>query len=156
MKPVAIYSSPIERTWETASAIGEKCGLEPVSHDGLLELDFGKWAGRTLRQLNQLKAWREVQVSPSTFRFPDGESFVTAQHRAVLTTLEVSGKHPKQTIVLVSHADIIKLILSFFLGQPLDQMQRLVISPGSVSIIEQKSGFSPIVSGVNLGGSSSG
>lgn len=132
----AIYSSPIERTWETAQIIAQPQGLEPIAEEGLLEVDYGRWSGRTLRSLYRLKAWQTVQTTPSRMTFPEGESIADAQRRAVDTCEALAGRHGKDTIALVSHADIIKAILSHFLGQPLDLFQRIVVSPASVSAID--------------------
>ncbi|MGA7270163.1 MAG: histidine phosphatase family protein [Acidimicrobiia bacterium] len=136
VKLKAIYSSPLERTRETAEIIARPHGLEPVVHDGLLEVDYGKWSGRTLKSLYRLKAWHTVQVTPSRMTFPDGESIAAAQRRAVDTCEALADRHGKDTIALVSHSDIIKAILSHFLGQPLDLFQRIVISPASVSVVD--------------------
>lgn len=132
----AIYTSPLERTWETAEIVARAHGLEPTVEDGLLEVDYGKWSGRTLKSLSRLKAWQTVQITPSRMTFPDGESIPAAQRRAVDTCEALARRHGKGTIALVSHSDIIKVILSHFLGQPLDLFQRIVIAPASVSVVD--------------------
>ncbi len=132
----AVYSSPIERTWETAEIIARPHDLEPVAEQGLLEVDYGRWSGRTLKSLYRLKAWRTVQMTPSRMVFPGGEAIAEAQRRAVETCEALSRRHVRDTIALVSHADIIKAILSHFLGQPLDLFQRIVVSPASVSVVD--------------------
>lgn len=150
-RPVALYSSPVERTWETALEIGAVTGLEPIAHPGLTEVDFGRWSGRTLRDLSRLKAWSAVQSVPSRVRFPDGESLVEARDRAVAACEDIARSHRRQTVVLVSHADVIKAVLSHYLGQALDQFQRLVVMPASVSVVDLPSQGAPRVLGVNLG-----
>ena len=60
----ATYASPITRTWETALEIARATGsATPISHDGLLEIDFGTWTGRPLKALSKLKAWSTVQLT---------------------------------------------------------------------------------------------
>ena len=76
-----------------------------------------------------------VQQSPSTFRFPSGESFSEMATRSFDTVVELARQHRGEAIVLVSHADPIKAILSAAAGAPLDSFQRLVISPCSVSTL---------------------
>lgn len=151
-KIAAIYASPIERTWETAQQVGNLQGLEPVGEDGLLEVDYGAWSGRTLASLAKLKAWRVIQSTPSQFVFPDGEGLLEAQQRAVQTVMRLAGRHRKQTIALVSHADIIKSVVSHFLGQPLDLFQRIGVAPTSVSVIDLPHGAPPRVVAVNTNG----
>ncbi len=149
--PVALYSSPVERTWETALEIGAAAGLEPAVHPGFTEVDFGRWTGRTLRDLSRLKAWARVQAAPSRFRFPEGESFLDVRHRAVSACEDLAATHRRKTVAVVSHADVIKTVLSHYLGQPADLFQRLVVAPGSVSILELPADAPPRVVGINLG-----
>ena len=80
-KPAALYVSPLERTRETAAPIAKATGLRAVVERGLLECDFGTWTGKRLATLSKRPEWRTVQHAPSTFRFPDGESFVEMQQR---------------------------------------------------------------------------
>ena len=142
----AIYASPLERTMETAQPIAEALGLGVFPEPGLLEVDFGEWQGKTLKQLRRRKLWRSVQNSPSITRFPEGETFADAQHRIVGAIENLSGKHkPKDLIVCVSHSDIIKLAVSYYLGQPLDLFQRLIVAPASISTLIIYEGWARVV-----------
>ena len=89
-----------------------------------------------------------MQNAPSTFRFPNGESFIEMQSRMWTTIQRLVVKHAGETIVLVSHADPIKAAVTQAQGVALDLFQRTVISPCSVSILAFGHG-SPIVLGVN-------
>lgn len=148
----AVYSSPIERTWETAQAVAEAHRLEPVAHDGLLEVDYGDWSGRTLASLAKLKAWRVVQSTPSRVTFPNGEALADAQRRAVRVCEELAARHRKATIALVTHADIIKSVVSHYLGQSLDHFQRVGVAPASVSVLDLPPGGPPMVVATNTNG----
>ena len=131
----AVYASPLERTRETAAAIGTRLGLKVGVEKGLLECDFGEWTGAELKALNRLPEWGTVQRYPSGFRFPNGESFREMHTRITDTVARLRARHPGQTIVLVSHADPIKAAVADATGTPLDLFQRIVISPCSVSAI---------------------
>jgi probable phosphomutase (TIGR03848 family) len=146
-KPAAIVTSPVQRCVETARIIGEPHGLHPTVDDGFAEVDFGRWQGRTLSSLRKLKAWRSVQLAPSRFRFPEGESFVEVQARAVDALERLAGR--QETVVVCSHADVIKLILSLHLGQPLDAFQRIGIAPASISVLDLEPGFPARVVSIN-------
>ncbi len=61
----AIYSSPLERAMETATSIGEACGLKVIQESGLIETNVGKWQGRSLAALRLTKQWKVVQHAPS-------------------------------------------------------------------------------------------
>lgn len=144
----AVFTSPIERTLETARIVADRHGLQPTVEEGLTEMDFGSWTGRTLKSLRRTKLWGVVQNAPSRARFPEGESFVEAQTRAVAAVERIASGAGRGTAVAVSHADVIKLILTYYLGQPLDLFQRLVIHPASASEVILGSG-PPMVGFVN-------
>jgi probable phosphoglycerate mutase len=151
-KPVAIYSSPLERTKETATPLASALHLKTQIDRGLLECDFGAWTGKRLSTLSKRAEWRSVQNSPSSFRFPDGESFSEMQLRIWSTLERLAAKHRNRTIVAVSHADPIKAAVTYAQGVPLDLFQRTVISPCSITAIVVTNG-APLVLCVNNTGS---
>ncbi len=150
--PSALYASPLERTRETAAPIARALGLRVATNRGLLECDFGDWTGKTLAALRKKPEWRAVQHSPSTFRFPQGESFTEMQLRIWTTLEQLAQRHPGETIVVVSHADPIKAAVTYAQGVPLDLFQRTVISTCSISAVAFTP-TTPIVLCVNNTGS---
>ena len=152
VKLAAVYSSPIERTWETALEIASPRGLEPIREDGVVEIDYGDWSGRTLKSLYPLKAWKTVQSTPSRMTFPNGENLADAQRRAVAAVDRLAHTHRKHTIAVVTHADIIKAVVAHYLGTPLDLFQRIGVSPASVTVIDLPLEGSPLVVAVNTNG----
>jgi broad specificity phosphatase PhoE len=131
-----LYSSPMERAVETAELIAQALGLEIVIRPGLLETNCGDWAGKTVKSLRRLKVWREIQNNPSRFRFPGGETFVECQQRIVGEIEFLRTQHaPKDTVICVSHADPLKLLVAHYLGLPFDNFQRLSIDPASITIL---------------------
>ena len=150
--PTAVYASPLERTRETAAPIASALGLRVRTAAGLIEADVGDWTEKSLRKLYKTKEWPTVQRWPSGFRFPGGESFADMSVRSMDAVLTLVAGHPGETIVAVSHADPIKAIVAVAAGVPLDLMQRLVISPCSVSALLFTSG-GPVVLCVNSTGS---
>jgi probable phosphomutase (TIGR03848 family) len=146
----AVYTSPLERTRETAAPIARALGVRSRRRKGLLECDFGAWTGKRLTDLMKKPEWRTVQSTPSEFRFPQGESFMEMQQRIVSELHTLAGRHPGRAIVAVSHADPIKAALAHFAGTHLDLFQRLVVSPCSVSAVLL--GGTPIVLSVNSTG----
>src|SRR5688572_6590065 len=133
----AIYSSPLERTMETAQPIAQARKLEVIPAPDLLEAELGKWEGRSWKVLRLTKAWKVVQNAPSRFRFPEGESFAEAQLRYANALERIAKKHnkPKDIVAVVFHADPIKLAVSYFLGLPLDHFQRLGCNTGSLTML---------------------
>lgn len=148
--PVAgIYSSPLERTRETAEPTAACTGLEVHENAGLIECDFGEWTGAALAEIAGLPQWQTVQHAPSAFRFPDGESFTQMQARMVGTLEALCTAHAGGVVVCFSHADPIKAAVAHALGTHLDLFQRIVIGPGSVSAISYTEGQAPAVLMVN-------
>lgn len=132
----AVYSSPLERTMETAQPIAKAHGLQVVPREGLIETDVGKWQGKKIKKLQKLEIWRKVQLNPSRFQFPGGERIEDGQHRFVQEVEYLAEKHASQDmIVCVSHSDPIKLIVAYYLGLPLDMYQRLSVSPASITTL---------------------
>jgi probable phosphomutase (TIGR03848 family) len=131
----AIYSSPLERTRETAAPLAARRGLRIVPHKGLLECDFGEWTGQELSALMKLPEWSTVQRYPSGFRFPQGESFAEMQTRITGALAELVANHPGGLIAAFSHADPIKAAVAHALGTHLDLFQRISISTCSATAI---------------------
>ncbi|GBC87562.1 Phosphoserine phosphatase 1 [bacterium HR12] len=131
----AIYSSPLERCRETAAPLARARGLRVRVRRDLLEVNYGEWSGRSIRELARTKAWRAVQRTPSAVRFPGGETLPEVQARAMDAVRDIAEAHPDGVVALVTHADVVRLALAGFLGAPLDLSQRLAIDPGSVSVV---------------------
>jgi probable phosphoglycerate mutase len=96
---------------------------------------YGKWEGKKIKKLAKKRAWHVVQYYPSRMRFPDGESLLEVQFRAVQALEALCLAHGDEAIAVVSHADLIKLILAHYLGVHIDLFQRIVVSPASVSVL---------------------
>ncbi len=135
----AIYTSPVQRCRETARMIAGPHTLAPLTDRRLIEADYGRWAGRTLKDLQRLKAWQRLMAHASRFRFPEGETLTEVQVRAVAAFEELALKHGDETVIVVSHADVIRTLLCHYLGTPLDLIHRLQVGPTSLSIIELNS-----------------
>ena len=144
----AIYSSPLERTKQTAQAISAELGVNVKQDRGLIELDVGDWTGRKLAQLRKLKSWSAVQKYPSGFRFPNGESFTEMQTRVAGSVNRLVERHPGKAVIAVSHADPIRALVAHAMGTHLDLFQRTVVSPCSVTAILYAS-HGPVVLSVN-------
>ena len=131
----AIYSSPIERTMQTARVIASRHGTAVKTRRGLGEVQYGGWTNRSLKSLMKTKLWGQVQRFPSAARFPDGETLREVQSRAIAEIERIVADHPKGKVCLVSHGDVIKLVAAHYLGVHIDLFQRIVIDPASVSVI---------------------
>lgn len=145
----AVYASPLERTQDTAKIVAKILGLRVRTRRGLGEVDYGDWTDRPLGQLRRRKDWAVIQQTPSRFTFPGGESIRAAQSRVVEQLETLAAEHPREAIVAVSHADIIKAAVAHFLGMPLDTFQRIVVSPASITVLALPAGGAPMLLGLN-------
>jgi probable phosphoglycerate mutase len=149
-KLTGVYTSPLERCRETANALTRPRRLRPRIDRRFIEIDYGKWSGRRLNDLRQLKAWKHLMETPSRFRFPGGsESLGAAQQRAVAGIETLALRYPEKTIAVVSHNDVIRLVLAYYLGMAADLIHRLHVAPTSVSVVELHSDRGPVVPTVN-------
>lgn len=132
----AIYSSPLERTMETAQAIAQyHTNLAIQPEPGIGEVGYGKWQGQKLSVLARYKKWYNIQNYPSRVHFPEGESIRGAQARAVDTLERLYQQHRESTVVCVGHSDVIKMTVAHYLGMHLDFFQRIEISPASITVL---------------------
>jgi probable phosphomutase (TIGR03848 family) len=131
----ALYSSPLERTMETAQPLANAHGLTVQVREALGETRFGDWTGKSLKELKDDKLWPVVQVYPGGARFPGGESMREVQTRMVVELDAIRDAHPGQTVAVVSHSDPIKMAVAHYAGLPLDLFQRLAVSPASVTAL---------------------
>ena len=138
----ALRVSPMERCSETISPWWESQGkvcnrnVEVVTDHNLTEVDYGSWSGKKLSALSKLKQWKTVQNKPSAMYFPLGEGLAQMQERAMRSVYESLTATGKGALILVSHGDVIKSIIASTLGLHLDNFQRIVVDPASISVLD--------------------
>lgn len=131
----AIYSSPLERAVETAETIARTMNLEVVKSRAFEEINFGDWTGKSFETLSNDDCWRSFNTHRSATRIPGGESFLEVQNRIVRKLEELSSQYGSANVSIVSHADVIKAALGYFSATPIDMLDRIEISPCSVSAV---------------------
>ncbi|MFW6135687.1 MAG: histidine phosphatase family protein [Chloroflexota bacterium] len=140
----AVYSSPMERAMQTAQAIAEIAAIahahqlaaEPF--DGLLDIDFGEWQGHSPKELEKrhpelLRAWVNA---PHTVQFPGGESLDDVRDRVVPGLDEVIARHPGQTVAMVGHTVVNRVLLCAVLGLGNDHFWRLQQETCAVNVFD--------------------
>jgi len=113
-----IHTSPLARAAETAAVIAAGRGIEVVSDPAFIDLDFGEWQGHPLKEVREkypevYRAWRE---RPQEVTFPGGENLDRVRERAWEGFLKVVGENADQTVVIVSHRVITKVLICAALG----------------------------------------
>jgi probable phosphomutase (TIGR03848 family) len=134
----AVVTSPLIRCRQTLElALPD---IVPEVDEGLIECGYGDWEGRPLSELASEPLWPVVQQHPSAAVFPNGEAMAAMSARAVATIrrwdAQVTATHGPEALWLAcSHGDVIKAIVADAMGLHLDEFQRLVADPASVSVI---------------------
>ena len=134
----AVVTSPLTRCRQTLDlALPE---IVPAVDEGLIECGYGDWEGRPLKELAADPLWPVVQLHPSAVIFPNGEAMAAMSARAVATIrrwdAKVTAEHGPDALWLAcSHGDVIKAIVADAMGLHLDEFQRIVADPASVSVI---------------------
>ncbi|BBA34139.1 GDP-mannose 4,6-dehydratase [Methylocaldum marinum] len=131
----ALYSSPAERTLETARHLSERLDLPVRVLESLNEIDFGDWTGKKLEELRRSDVFARWNAFRSGTRIPEGEAMIETQTRIVSEMLRLREDHPNDCIALVSHGDVIKAALAYFVAVPLDLFSRIEIGLASVSVV---------------------
>lgn len=136
-----VHVSPMERCSETLEPWIIKYGknVTVVTDKNLVEVDYGKWSGKKLAVLSRAKLWRKIQSQPSSVTFPEGESLAQMQVRAMQSVHNFFDTD-LELMIMVSHGDVIKAIVASALGMHLDDFQRIVIDPASITILESNGG----------------
>jgi ribonuclease H / adenosylcobalamin/alpha-ribazole phosphatase len=133
-----IWTSPLIRARETAEIAADALGGLPVAEDeGLTEVDYGAWEGRTFPEIACDPAYREFQVDPVHRPAPGGgESLVGVQSRVYEAMARVARKACGAPVLIVSHGDPLRLVLAGCLGLALEEFRRLRIDTGALSAVE--------------------
>lgn len=140
----AVYVSPRVRTRDTAAPLALHLGLTPAQEDGIDEIDFGDWTGKSFAQLSADPGWRVWVERRSLAEPPNGEPLHAAQKRVVEAIRRLRARHEGETVALVSHGDVIKAALAFYLGLSLDNLERFEIAPVSVSVLTTGAGWAQV------------
>jgi probable phosphoglycerate mutase len=136
--PAAIYTSPLSRCRATAEAIGKPFGLSPNPVDSLIDIDYGEWQGLTPTEVRT--RWPELldiwYRAPDWAAIPGGESLQEVLTRTVSTLRDLIGRHRSETVVLVGHDSVNRVVLLHALGLPLSRYWRLGQGPCAINEIE--------------------
>ena len=132
----AIYSSPLQRTRETAEIVAERLGLPIRYREDVIEIDYGEWTGLTFDQIRQDERWQMWSRSRSIAAVPGGEGWRQVQERVVGALFDLRQTHPEGSVVVVGHGDVIRAALLFALGMPLDFYSRIEVGLASISTIQ--------------------
>jgi probable phosphoglycerate mutase len=137
-KPAAVFTSPLHRCVLTGGKIAAACGIKGEVRDGLHDIDYGAWQMRTHDEVSAESpdAYRQWRSAPQLTRFPKGESLQDVMARASDVLREALLRCPEQTVVLVGHDSVNRVLLLQLLDMPLAAYWRLVQDPCTLNEIE--------------------
>ena len=137
----AIYSSPLDRTIETAAIISKPHGLLPTPCDGLREISHGHWEGLTRKEVEErfTEEYTAWESDPFTFAPKGGESGISVLARALPVIREVVVNHEDKNVLVVSHKATLRLIISSLLGfDARGYRDRLDQAPACLNVLDFK------------------
>jgi probable phosphoglycerate mutase len=136
----AVYVSPMKRTIATAKPLCDAVGIEMQLHDGLREINYGDWEGKTVEEVK--KDYEEDYINWLTepaWNAPTngGETSVEIASRSSLVIAEIQEKYKSGNVLVVSHKATIRIILCSLLGIDLGRYRyRIGALAASVSIVK--------------------
>jgi probable phosphoglycerate mutase len=138
--PAAVYSSPLLRALATAKAIARPFSLQPQAEPGLIDIDYGKWQGRSPEEVRGgwpelLQAWYET---PHRVKMPEGESLQDLKARGLKAVRAIGARHDGATVVLVGHTVINRVILLGVLGLGLGRFWNLRQDTCAINAVEME------------------
>ncbi|HYC48027.1 MAG TPA: histidine phosphatase family protein [Burkholderiales bacterium] len=140
----AVYTSPRERARQTAAPLAARADVTVRVEDGLDEIDFGDWTGRSFASLQAEPVWATWNEKRSEARPPGGETIVAVQRRVNAAIDRLRRVHDGHTVALVTHGDVIKAALAHVLRISLDDLERFAVAPASVSVIAIADGWAQV------------
>ena len=113
-----VYSSPLPRASTTSREIARECRVEARTLNALIDIDYGEWQGLSLEEVRDRddSIYSQWLSDPRKVTFPGGESLSQVRDRATAVIESLLERHLGQTIVLVSHKVVCKVLLCSFLG----------------------------------------
>lgn len=130
-----IITSPIDRCIETVKPLAQMTKRRIHLDESFVEMDYGIWSGASLKDLAKKAEWKEIQKTPESFIFPRGEGFAQASKRIEKGLNQLAGLYPDKTLLIVSHGDVIKLAAAITLGMQINDFQRIIVDPASVTVV---------------------
>ena len=147
----AVYSSPLSRAWQTAQQIAKthNLGVQPL--DGLVDMSFGNWEGRSLKEVmgTDEKRYRQWREEPHLLMLPGGETLDEVRKRAMGDLEEVIRKHPGETVVLVSHRVINKVLICGILGLDNSHFWQITQDTTAINLLQVREGGKYLLSLMN-------
>ena len=142
----AVYSSPLKRALMTAEPIARRIGLEVSPLEGINDMDFGVWEGRSVDEVREqdkelFDIWRK---DPDRVRIPGGETLEEVRDRVAATVDDLAARHDDGTVLLVTHRVVCKVLLCHLLGLDNSHFWQIAQDTAAVSLFYTGGGRSTV------------
>jgi probable phosphoglycerate mutase len=137
-----VYSSPISRAWQTAEKISRFQNLSVQPLEGIIDMSFGNWEGHALQEIERIdpETYRQWREEPHLARLLGGDTLDDVRKRAMASLKEVIEKHPGETLVLVSHRVVNKVLICGILGIDNSHFWQIAQDTAAINLIQYKRG----------------
>jgi len=137
-----VYTSPLERAVETARPVTRLTGLEPIPEEAFTGMDFGLWEGRPHREVEEEypELFEKFHKRPADMRIPEGETFQEVMDRGMEGLEMIRRRHPGQTVLIVTHRVICKLLVLGVMGLGPDRFWQIKLDTCAVCSFFHKDG----------------
>jgi broad specificity phosphatase PhoE len=119
----AIFSSDLDRAYETACAVGDRQGGKVQIEARLREINLGEWEGLTSEEIRRRypAEWQDRQLNPLEARAPGGESLLEMAERVIPAITDIARMHPNDLVLIVSHGLALAAVICHAQGRPLTE-----------------------------------
>ena len=136
LRVTRLISSPVARAWQTAAIVDAQLQLGIEKEPDLREVGYGDWEGQTFQAIRSGPVFQVAMNNPMNAVFPNGESLVNVQLRSLRVAESIRYGSPQEVVALVSHGDVIRLLVAHYLGMSFNDYRRVTIDNGAISVIE--------------------
>ena len=132
----ALYSSPVVRALQTAEILASMLQVPLTPDQGLTEINVGEWEGQYWKDLTDQFARQQFYTKPEEARPPGGETLCEVQIRAVAAVERARARAAADRLLFVSHADVVRTILAYYLKFDLKTVRQMRIDHASLTALE--------------------
>lgn len=138
VKIAKAFCSDLKRSWQTAHILFRDSDIPIEKKPGLREINFGEWEGLTSPQVLKKypKIYKEWVRDPFSISIPGGEKVRHFVRRITATLEQISRRHDQETVAIVGHSGVIRVILNQALGFREDEFWRLNVEPRTIYLME--------------------
>ena len=137
------YASDLSRAFDTAKAVADRVGMDVIPNIGLREIFAGDWEGVSFKELNDTNspAWQVWRNNIGCVQCPNGESVAELRERTAKTFAALADENPEKTLVIGTHATVLRVLICECLGLDADRMKEITWVPNaSVTVVEYDAG----------------